>query len=279
MPTQLTELEVEWVSLVDRAAVRDPSEPSEPQRFLLAKSDIPIWKADPGSEMDQLLDALAKAESDRDAALEKTAGTYERLAERVEKLEINKNAAGVTSADLRKGSDEMSTSDATSDAVGAATQAGQNVSSGAQAAIGRAVEEISPYAGEDPRVEALVTKLLAIADPVGGGEGQLAKAMSTVLKMEREIGTDRSTLSSDHSLIAKASKRIQAQYLAEQSPAAYEAWKSRGETVGVSKAQASLANVVAEIRECDPSVSKYDAMVRATHENPALAKAYKDSVS
>jgi hypothetical protein len=35
----LTDLDVEWVSLVDRAAVRDAEEPSQPQRFLVWKSD------------------------------------------------------------------------------------------------------------------------------------------------------------------------------------------------------------------------------------------------
>jgi hypothetical protein len=36
---QLTDLDVEWVSLVDRAAVRDPVEQSEPNRFLIWKRD------------------------------------------------------------------------------------------------------------------------------------------------------------------------------------------------------------------------------------------------
>ena len=41
MPNRLTNLVVDTVSLVDRAAVRDPSDPSQPQRFLLAKADVP----------------------------------------------------------------------------------------------------------------------------------------------------------------------------------------------------------------------------------------------
>ena len=42
MPNRLTDLDVRYVSLVDRAAVRDPSHPSDPQRFLLTKSEIPV---------------------------------------------------------------------------------------------------------------------------------------------------------------------------------------------------------------------------------------------
>jgi hypothetical protein len=36
---RLQNLVVEYVSLVDRSAVRDPSDPDEPQRFLLTKND------------------------------------------------------------------------------------------------------------------------------------------------------------------------------------------------------------------------------------------------
>ncbi len=39
MPNELRSLDVQFVSLVDRAAVRDPSNPDEPQRFLLFKRD------------------------------------------------------------------------------------------------------------------------------------------------------------------------------------------------------------------------------------------------
>lgn len=39
MPQQLTKLKVNRVSLVDRAAVRDPANPGEPQTFLLFKRD------------------------------------------------------------------------------------------------------------------------------------------------------------------------------------------------------------------------------------------------
>lgn len=64
---QLTDLDVEWVSLVDRAAVRDPVEQSEPNRFL-------IWKRDqsqgghPMSKLTkELLDQLGDAVEKEDA--------------------------------------------------------------------------------------------------------------------------------------------------------------------------------------------------------------------
>jgi hypothetical protein len=39
MATRLHELIVEFVSLVDRAATRDPNKPGEPMRFLLTKQE------------------------------------------------------------------------------------------------------------------------------------------------------------------------------------------------------------------------------------------------
>lgn len=72
---QLTNLDVEWVSLVDRAAVRDPIEQSEPNRFLLWKRDRPVSKGDKPMPLtpellDQLGDAVAK-EADLAALVEK----------------------------------------------------------------------------------------------------------------------------------------------------------------------------------------------------------------
>lgn len=64
---QLTDLDVEWVSLVDRAAVRDPVEQSEPNRFYLWKRE----KSQGGHPMSkltkELLDQLGDAVEKEDA--------------------------------------------------------------------------------------------------------------------------------------------------------------------------------------------------------------------
>lgn len=64
---QLTDLDVEWVSLVDRAAVRDPVEQSEPNRFLIWKRE----KSQGGHPMSkltkELLDQLGDAVEKEDA--------------------------------------------------------------------------------------------------------------------------------------------------------------------------------------------------------------------
>jgi hypothetical protein len=69
---QLTDLQVDFVSLVDRAAVRDPQRKTEPRRFLLSKRDgasVPenITRKEgtmPEKTPEELQAALTKAEAD-----------------------------------------------------------------------------------------------------------------------------------------------------------------------------------------------------------------------
>lgn len=63
---QLTNLDVEWVSLVDRAAVRDPVEQSEPNRFYLWKRDT-VSKGDSMTLTKELIDQLGGAVEKEDA--------------------------------------------------------------------------------------------------------------------------------------------------------------------------------------------------------------------
>jgi hypothetical protein len=99
--TQLTDIHVDWVSLVDRAAVRDPQNKSEPRRFLLWKregsveprAERVLWKREgaegvkthlPTPEQESLLSAGAamqrerNKESDMSTIIEK-ASTGEEL--------------------------------------------------------------------------------------------------------------------------------------------------------------------------------------------------------
>ena len=81
----LQNLDVQWVSLVDRAAVRNPTEPSEPQRFLVTKSEVPIWKREGGATTDPEGGTMTEAELS--AALEKAETERDELTAKVEKLE------------------------------------------------------------------------------------------------------------------------------------------------------------------------------------------------
>lgn len=123
MPTQLRNLDVRFVSLVDRAAVRDPNNPTEPQKFILFKRDS---GADPdpqgGSMTEEERAALQKAEQERDEALaklekaekklKKQAKTDEPTTEEIDKADLPKavrdalEKAETERDELKKAADE-----------------------------------------------------------------------------------------------------------------------------------------------------------------------------
>lgn len=96
---EIRDLEVEYVSLVDRAAVRDPSNPSQAQRHI-------FWKAESGAPTDpeggtmteaELTAALQKAEQERDEAKAELAKAEKKLAKKDKKDE---EPAQIDKADL-----------------------------------------------------------------------------------------------------------------------------------------------------------------------------------
>ena len=112
MRNQVTDVRVRRVSFVDRAATRDPSNPTQPRRKLLWKSeDAPNDPALPeeGADMtpDEMQAALVKAEEatkaaekDRDDALAKA-----EAAEK-DKAELEKQAGGGKAKPAPKGEDD-----------------------------------------------------------------------------------------------------------------------------------------------------------------------------
>jgi hypothetical protein len=118
---------------------------------------------------------------------------------------------------------EMSVSDATSQA----TRDGVEVSDAAVDAIVRAVAELEPFAGEDPRIRALCGKLGAIAsprdfsvDPDGDGGDRLVKAMTDAA----EIAKSEAAPAALRERAAKASRALQLEHLARVNPRAAESW-------------------------------------------------------
>jgi hypothetical protein len=76
---QLADVEVSFVSLVDKAAVRDPDNPTQPRRFCFYKRE----GSTEGSSMEdnELRDALTKAEREKTEAEEAKKAAEESLAE------------------------------------------------------------------------------------------------------------------------------------------------------------------------------------------------------
>ncbi len=105
---ELRNLDVQWLSLVDRAAVRDPSDPTEPQKFLL-------WKADRGEPEPEPEPNLA----DLQALVAKTTKAIKKMQVRLDELTKTEpepsppDAGGPTAeeADVTKSDDDPKTAE------------------------------------------------------------------------------------------------------------------------------------------------------------------------
>lgn len=112
MLNQVTDARVRRVSFVDRAATRDPSNPTQPRRMLLWKSeDAPNdpASAPKGGDMpdmtpDEMRAALTKAEEERDTAAKERDAALTKAEE--EKRELEKAATGHRTATSEAGPDE-----------------------------------------------------------------------------------------------------------------------------------------------------------------------------
>ena len=95
---QLQDISVDWVSLVDRAAVRDPQHKSEPRRFLLSKREGVAAPENTIRKEDNMSDE--KTPEEMQAALDK-AEADAKAAEETHKAELEKR-----DADLKKSDEE-----------------------------------------------------------------------------------------------------------------------------------------------------------------------------
>lgn len=115
MPNLLTDLQVDFVSLVDRAAVRDPVNKDQPMRFL-------VWKRDTTSQEDTMTltpeetaAALTKAQEDLTKANERADAAEAKVAKQDEQIEALtksvdeiKKAAGITDEPAKVDKSELS---------------------------------------------------------------------------------------------------------------------------------------------------------------------------
>jgi hypothetical protein len=189
MPNRIHSLDVDFVSLVDRAAVRDAADSTQPQRFL-----------------------LYKAEGD--------------------------NREDILMAD-RPGDPAESTS----------SRQGVFVSPKAQAAIERAMGELEPERAEEPRVDALHSKLNEVAHPVSKTDTDDREDITMSENAEIEtLGKH-----DDHrvrEIIAKADEYVP----------------------GVAVALAKIQAAVVELRKADPSMTETAAKERVRTERPDLMR-------
>lgn len=234
---RLTNLAVEYVSLVDRAAVRDPANPSLPQRFLLTKSEVPVYDArgitNPGGNMPEtetdLRDQLAKATKRAEKAERKLA-----KAEKVEKTDSGEAAA------LRE-------------QLAKAERDAKAVAKRAQDA-----EEIAK-AERDLRVQ---REFVAKAEKEFPHLGDSATLGTELQRMSEKL--DKADFDSHLERLAAANAQIDTGNLFAELGRA-------GDASGDQPHIAELHKAVADIRKADSGLSDYQARELALKRNPKLA--------
>jgi len=88
----LSNLDVSFVSLVNRPAVRDPSNPNEPHRLLLTKSETPVVDMTVGGATQTEGGQMPDTEAELRAALEKAEQENEQLRKAEEDRKVRKAA-------------------------------------------------------------------------------------------------------------------------------------------------------------------------------------------
>jgi hypothetical protein len=237
MATRLKELDVRWVSLVDRAAVRNAENPDEPQRWL-------VWKAEGEPE------TAAKAETDWDDLRERI-DALEKAA-RPNNDETIGGGMAVTKAD---------TSVAVSDALAALRTADGDPQ------LADVIDRLNALAKPDEHAVGQEERA-PVADRMGpadeGNDDPVAKAMTDL----RELAKGASAR--DRQQIYKTSTDLQREYLAKASPAGLAAWENRYSSAAEPAGEhAELVAKAEAVRKVE-GVSRFEAMRRATRQSPEL---------
>ena len=288
----LTDLDVRWVSLVDRAAVRNAENPTEPQRFLL-------WKAETAGETnpdpvggtmteEELRAAVAKAETERDEAREATQKAQAEHAELTEALgaEVvakarnwkkgdpppwSKNGKGKTPDTKTNDHDEPD--DAEEDniakadlppAVRARLDKLEKAETDARERLAKA-EEIAKAEREIRVTREYVAKAETFrALPVEAAKfGPVLKAAAEQLSAEDAAELDR--------VLKAADAQIAAGNLFGESGRGGEPQASGG-------GSEELVRKAAEIRKADPKLSEYQAMNQAMRQDRDAQARYLSDV-
>lgn len=260
---QLTNLDVQFVSLVDRAAVRSPSNPTEPQRFLLWKSER---GADPeGGSMteEELRAALKKAEEERDQA-------KADLAKAEEAAKTAAKADGGTKPEPAK-IDKADLAPEVRELVEKAERDAAKAEKDAATAAERAEKaETLAKAERDQRVEKEFIAKAETEFPHLGDSNELGprlKRMSETLSKE-DYDAHLATLKASNEQIAKGNLFAELGAGGDGRP---------GNSAGTQDAD-KLAKAAAEIRKADSSLTQYEAMKLALSQDREAQAAYLNAV-
>lgn len=246
---KLVNLDVEYVSLVDRAAVRNPSNPTEPQRFLLWKreSGEPTKKGDSVPEnTDDLRAALTKTEEERDA-LQKELDDLKKAAAEKPEAEVVSEPEQIDKAELPE-------------PVRLALEKAEAEAVETRKRLEKA-EEIAK-AERDMRVtREFVAKAEEMpALPIKADEfGPVLKRAAEALESD-DFDAIENVLKTANEQLAKG-----------------ELFKEMGRSGDVSGETDAVENVqrkAEELRKADPSLTPFQAMERAMREDPEAQARY-----
>lgn len=268
----LTDLTVDFVSLVDRAAVRDPVQQNEPMRFLVWKRDNQTPKGalmktaeELQSELTKSQDALAKAEADR----------------------------ATIAADLAKARTDID-------------ELKRQLEDGRRGPAKKEEEAEINKADLDPAVRAYIEKQEAAAranaERAEKAE-KTAESAETIAKAERDARLTREFVAKAESyralpinkdefgavLKAAAEKLTKGEFeaidtvlkAADEQIAKGELFKERGRSGDGPKPEGARAEVTtkaAELRKSDPRLTEAAAMQQVFKADPDLASRYQDEI-
>ena len=304
----LKDVRVDIVSLVDRAAVRDPQRKSEPRRFVLTKRDagddaaINKKGADMSATKTEGLEALSKDErAVYDALLEKMGGASEKVDgerfpgdgdlddERNDKTLKNKGDAG-----HEAGSDGPGKGGGLTDSGSEATKS-EGVPAGlskaefdglpeaAKAALLKSEQTSSTLAAELAKSDQKAAEALEIAKQ----ERTLRETSEFIAKAETDYPVLSVTPSEFGPVLKRASEKLdKADFEALETvlKGANEAVQSSmlmreqgrgGEVQKASDPERQLLAKADEIRKADTSLTASAAFLQAVSENPDLARGYE----
>ncbi len=267
MPSELRDLEVEFVSLVDRAAVRDPVEKDQPMRFL-------VWKrSNEGDRMtpEEQKDALEKAQADattaaeRDTAKAELTKAQEQIETLTKSIEDIKKAAGVKEEPVAVDkSDWPESARVAFEKAEEERAADRERAEKAEQRANAAAEKVDK--AEDARLtrEAITKAEKFKALPIDAAKfGPILKSASEKLSKEENDELDRVLKAADEGLQkSDLFKTVSGNGNGEQPDTA----------LGQAKAKA------AELCKADPALTEATAMQRVLKADNELAARYQDEV-
>lgn len=277
MPQRLTALRVPRVSFVDRAAVRDPSNPTEPRRFVMFKSEgsvpptptkgAPVLTDAQKAELDPTVrEMVEKAEQEATDA-EAARVTAEKKAEEAEaavkKAQEERDARPEAPED-KPPADKIDKSDLPP-AVRAALEKAEEREAAAEERIAKAEEKAASAdkLAKAERDERVTREFVAKAETgdlrgIPGKAAEVGPLMKSLAEAAPETWAEF-----EKSVLSPAAEQLKASNLLKEAGAG-------GEGPPPESALRKMQDMAVELRKAEPQITRHEAMERVRKEHPEL---------